>query len=75
MGMQWRQEREERQKEGSVLYVTKDMSWIHTSNTVSTWYKCWPAEAAAGSLDLWFVFIRAARLGETQLLGNDRKQN
>lgn len=52
MGMQWRQEREERQKEGKALYVTKDMSWIH-SNIVNTWYACWPTEAAGQPQEVW----------------------
>lgn len=76
MQMQRRQEREERQNKGKVQYVTEDVSWIHTSNTASTRYVCWPApgsRAAAGSLDLrFFFFIGAVRLGGTQLLG---KQN
>lgn len=76
MHLQRRQEREERQNEGKVQYVTKDVSWLHISNVVSACYVCWPtpvSRAAAGSLDLWFVFfIGAARLGRTKLL---RKQN
>lgn len=77
-GMLWRQEREERQSEGKVQCVTKDMSWIHTSNIVSTWYVCWPAEAAGQPQEVWICglfLIGAARLGGTQLLGNRRKQN
>lgn len=74
MGTQWRQE-----KEGwdSTVCDREYELDPHQKHCEYTWYvlHVGPAEAAAGSLDLWFVFIGAARPGGTQLLGNDRKQN
>lgn len=64
MHLRWRQEREERQNKGKVQYVTKDVSWLHTSSVVSACYVCWPtpvSRAATGSLDLWFVFLLEQR--------------
>lgn len=59
-------------------YVTKDKSWIHTSDVVSTWYACFPTEAQGRPQEVWICglfFIKPQRgLGGTQLLGNDRKQ-
>lgn len=68
----------DRKERGNVRCLTKDMSWIHTSSSVSTRSGCWPAEAASRPQEVWIwglFFIRSGVDGRNRAAGKRPGQN